>query len=796
MPHIESHQTNFTSGELSPFLTARTDLNQYANGASTLQNFLVRGQGGLIKRSGTRYVAEVKDSSKNCRLLPFEYSTTDAYAIEIGAGYFRFYRNGGQLLSTAAVTNGTFATDLTGWTDGDTGTGVSSQTTGVMRLNGGAAGVAKRTQAITYVGTSQYTLTFTVASNDCVYTIGTTDGGTEIATGTGSVGANSVNFTPSVDGTIYIGFSNANNNNSDVDTVVLSTPVYQVKNSYAEADLDSIVYAQSFDVMYLVHGDYAPATLTRYGHSQWVLEDIAFEDGPYFDVTDRTYGGTGANFNMTPSGTTGSITMTAASSIFVSTDVGRYIRFRSVNTAAWGYGVITAYTSGTSVTVSVVTALDSASASKEWRLGAWSNTTGFPSCVCLFSQRLIFARSDAQQQTLWLSTAGDLYNFQPDNSARKDVVEAITAISYTLADTKASVIRWLGAQKTLYVGTSSGIWAVKGNVSPADTTDPFSIVPIINDGANQYAPVITRTAILYGQRFGRKLLEIGYQFAEDQFRATDLAILAEHRTKGNLKWMTSCMSPNYMIWSTTEDGILNTTTYIREQNVVAWAQQIIGGTDVNVKSIISLPSTYEDQLWLIVSRTINGSTKQYVEYLTQTFIEQAVTDACFVDSSLTYSGAATSTLTGLDHLEGESVKVFGNGAQVVATSVVTSGAITLAEEVTSAVVGLGYDSIFASNPLHAQYQGGIVQGHRARINKAQLRLYRSYGGQIGQDSTSLDVMPEYSSNTYMGNSLELETGMVEYFVKGSTKFLPTIYIKHSDPVPFSLLSIVYHANIG
>jgi hypothetical protein len=116
MAAIAIHQTNFTSGEISPYMQSRTELAQYGNSASIIQNAMVRPHGGIMKRPGTIYVGEVKNSANFTRLVPFEYSNTDAYAIEMGAGYFRFFRNGAAVTITAAIKNGTFTTDLTGWT--------------------------------------------------------------------------------------------------------------------------------------------------------------------------------------------------------------------------------------------------------------------------------------------------------------------------------------------------------------------------------------------------------------------------------------------------------------------------------------------------------------------------------------------------------------------------------------------------------------------------------------------------------------------------------------------------------
>ncbi len=795
MAQSSYHQTNFTSGEIGPYLSSRTDLAQYQNSASIIQNLIIRAQGGAIKRSGTAFVAEIKDSDNDARLINFEYSNTDAYAIEVGAGYFRFYRSGAQIMSSAAISNGTFTTDLTGWTDADTGTGASTHSVDLMRLNGGAAGEAIRYQAVSFVGTAEHTLTFTVATNSCLYKIGTTIGGTEIASGTGSVGANSINFTPTTAGTIYVQFSNANNNNSDVDTVALSSPVYQIDNPYSQDEIDNIQYAQSYDILYLVNSNYAPRQLVRTAHAQWALTQILFVDGPYYDITDAQYGGSGSNITLDPSANTGSgVTVVASAALFVSTDVGRYIRYRSVNSAAWGYCVITGYTNSTTVTVTVNKDFDANTASEEWRLGMWSATTGYPGSVTFYEQRMVFAASLSRKQTIWFSTAGNIYDFQPDNSLYKGAVDAITAMTYTIADNKANVIQWVAPQKVLYIGTSGGVWIARASsTGEALTPDNISIVPIINEGSDGAPPLVSRTALIYSHRFSRKVLEIGYSFTDDAYKAADLAILAEHRTLGQTKWTTAATSPNYLVWLSTVDGTLSSFTYVREQNVIAWSRHILGGTDVEVKSLTTIPGPHEDETWMIVSRTIDGSTKQYIEYVTPTFIDQDVEEAWFVDCGISYSGAATDTLTGLDHLEGQTVQVFGDGGQVVATTAVTGGSITLDEEVSDAIVGLGYDTVFWSNGLAAKLQDGPSEGRRARIHKAELELYRSYGGEIGSDADNLDVMPEYSSGTTMDGPLELTTGTVEYFIKGSIKFSPKVYIKHSLPVPFTLTGIVYRA---
>ena len=789
--YLTHWQNNFSAGELSPHLFGRTDLKQYDNACQSIKNFIVRPQGTLVKRPGTTYVCEVKNSAQLVRLVDFEYSTTQAYVLEVGEGYIRFIKDGGQILSTAAITNGTFTTDLTGWTDDDTGTGASTQTAGVMRLAGGAAGVAKRTQAVSAVGTAAYTLTFTVATNTCVYNIGTTSGGTQIATGTGSVGANTVNFTPTTAGTIYIQFTNAANNNSDVDTVALNTPVYQIDNPYVQADLDTLQYTQSFDKLYIAHGSYPLKEITRTAHSNWTITNFTFEDGPYFGLEDQSYGGTGTDITVTLSALTGTITLTAASALFVSTDVGRLFRFRSVSTAAYGWAKITVFTSTTVVSALVERDFDAVTASKLWQLGSFSSALGYPRTVKINESRLVLGGTATEQNKLFFSASGDFNTFAPDNDLHKGTVDDDTAMSYKIGSGSNSTIQWLESQKILFVSTNGGLFGARPTSSgEALTPTNISIPSLVNSSGGAYPSCVVDSTIVYPDRHGRKLTEVRYTFAEDAYEPNDLAILAEARTAGKIKWLARQGAPNALIWGCTEDGKLFSITYIKSQNVLAWAEHVLGGTSVSVKSLVTIPGTNQDEVYFLVSRTINGSTKQYIEYLGITEIEQVVTTSKFLDCNVSYSGSSTTTLTGLTHLEGETVETFSTaGYKVVTTAAVASGSITVDKAVTGAVVGIPYSSVVQFMKPHLDGGFGTTEGKVLRVNKVVVRFYKSYGGSIGTSSSNLDLVTEYSSNTTMDGALVLNTGDREFDFPGGFGRDSSVYFEHTGPVPCNIVAV-------
>lgn len=782
-------QSSFSSGELSPYMRGRTTLAQYTNGCQELQNMVVLPQGGVTKRPGTEFIREVKDSSKNTVLIPFVIGSDQSYILEFGDLYLRFYRNGGILLSTAAITNGTFTTNLDGWTDGDTGTGVSSQTAGVMRLNGGAGGVAIRTQGVEYVGVGTYVLTFTSATNACDYRIGSTSGGTEWKSGTSTLGVNAVSFTTTSAGTVYVQFRNAANNDADVDTVSLSTGVYELNTPWSASDVSELQYAASKDTMYIVHPDHAIRKLRRFGASQWDIVTVDLVDGPYYSKTHSKYGGVGTGFTMGLSGTTGSVTVTTSGDVFVSTDVGRAIRYRPNTSAEWGELTITAYTDSKHVTATVEKVQAATTASTEWKLGAFSGTTGYPSCVAFHEQRLVLANTDSQSQTLWFSRAGDIEVFQPDNDSYKDEVDSTSAMTYTVASKDSNDIVWLSSRNALLIGTTGVIFAAKASsLDEAITPTNISIKPAVKNASYRSMPIETTSATLFIHNHQRKVMELAYSVEQDSMVSVDLSILAEHLGQNKFQQIVRQEEPYNILWAITETGDLAGLTYLRDQQVVGWHRHVLGGTDVSVKSIATIPGTRESELWLIVSRTINGDTKQYVERLTSFFRDDIdAVDAFFLDCGDTYSGVPATTISGLSHLEGETVSAYADGYVGVVSDVVTSGEITLQQAASKVHVGLPYTAVLRNMPLELQGSVGSVQGSIIRAWKSFLRFHRSALAKVGYSTTDSDIVENFGDDYVMGGAIPLFTGIKEIPYNHGPELELWTYVEQTQPAPLTVL---------
>ena len=419
---------------------------------------------------------------------------------------------------------------------------------------------------------------------------------------------------------------------------------YEISTPYLTAELFDIKFAQSADVMYLTHPNHQTRKLSRTGHTSWTLAAVEFTNGPYLDanVTETTITSSAHTVGTGRTLTASAVTGINSGSGFLTTDVGRQIRFRD------GYGIITARTSTTVVTVEILIDMGSSSASTDWSLGSFSTTTGFPSCVSFFEQRLVFAASINNPQTVYFSKSGDYENMDANIGG---TVADDDAIIYTIASNQVNAIRFLTSARTLIIGTAGGEFVVSGggDNNPITPTN-IMIKKQSNHGAANVDAISVGNATLFLQRAKRKIRELAYNFDVDGYIAPDLTILAEHITEGNVVEMAYQEEPLAIIWCVRGDGQLIALTYQREQEVVAWHRHIIGGVfgtgDAVVESVAVIPTDdSEYELYMIVKRTINGATTRYVEYLhTFNFDQTDNTSFNYLDSQLDLSKSQT-TLT-------------------------------------------------------------------------------------------------------------------------------------------------------
>lgn len=870
MSKIFKIQSSFTAGEISPRMYSRIDLAKFSTGLETCVNFLILPYGGAYRRPGTKYLAAAKSNSASSRLKAFEYSNEQSYVLEFCDEHIRFFTEQSKVLQSRGITNGSFTSDISGWANASSGTGSISHDAGNLRLaltGGGASNEARAVWStnLDYYGTSAYTITLDVFTSSVVVKVGTTSGGSEITSATVTTGtAKTVAFTPSQNyAQLYITLEASAT--AGVDNISISSPVYEIDSPYDTTELSELRFAQKFDTLYIVHGSHAPMQLVRYSSDKWVLSEIDFDEPAYLDENTSA-------ITMDPAGVTGSVTITASSASFASTDVGRAIRFKSgedstdaqvytgtgtqtnfdipfypqgasdievylvaatgvrtlqtvptnysitdgqvdmvtapssseklivqrANTGSgeWGWGIITAYSSTTQVTVSIQKDLGGANASLMWRLGAWSDTTGWPKSVALHEGRLWMGNTATQPQTFWASKIGVLTNFQPDNALYKGDVDDETGFTFTLGGNKSQAITWLAGKTNMVIGTTNGIYSVRPSSTGAISALNITARKEVDIPCEFKEPAETFNQIIFIERLKKRIYSLTYSFNIDGYQPSELTLLSDHLGQVyTFEELAFQDVPSRVLWVRRSNGTLVACTYLPDQEVIGWTRHTIGGTSPVVNSLCTIAGEAFSELWMNISRTINGSTKQYVEFLTEEFYNDDKADATFSDSSLKYTGASTSVITGLDHLEGQSVSVLNNGS-VESNKTVSAGSITLTNASTKAIIGLSYTSELRSLSIETGTMSGTSQGQISRIFQSVVRFYETLGGKVGYDSSNMETLPYRSPGDLMDTSSTLYSGYkILEFPYGYDNELK-LYVQQPQPLPMTVLGVIYKAVIS
>lgn len=670
MPRSSPIQNAFNAGQWSPSVYGRTDLDKYPSALALCENWIPLRQGPLLKRPGTKYVTDVKISSKKTRLVSFEFNDEQAYVLEFGDQYIRFYRDHAQIVSGTAV---------------------------------------------------------------------------------------------------------------------------EVSSPYLEAELFELQFAQSADLLYITHENHAPRQLARTSHTSWTLSEITFRNGPLLPDLDGL-----TTTTMSISGTT--LTASAVADInggsgFVATDVGRFVAVW--NGLSYQLSTIASITSTTQVELN-----DSltASATTRWRLGLYSDTDGYPRAVTFFEDRLGFGGAPAAPQRFDLSETGDYTDFADADFLQASATDASSA-NYTLNSGRVNIIQWMtDSERGMAIETIGGEWIVRPSTQgEALTPSNVTAKRPTTYGGKLRQPVRVGNAVLFLDRPGRKLREISYTFESDAFQAADMTVLADAITTGGMDHLAHQQDPNNIVWAPRADGTLLGFTYDVEQAVAGWHQHVMGGvSDANgtqavVESVTSIPEPNGayDELWLVVKRYVNGATVRHIEYMAKHWEDgDAQADAYFVDAGITYDGVATTTITGLSHLEGETVSVLADGA-VHPDRTVSSGQITLTSPAAKVHVGLAYNANMKTLRFEAGAADGTAQGKFQRISSLVVRLWQTLGLKIGPDEDTLDEIIFREPDDTPGSPPPLFTGdkAVEAWDSGYDRSTH-IYIRSYQPVPASIQALM------
>lgn len=657
-------KNNFTSGELAPDTLCRADLLQYKNGAYIMENTLPKPQGGCKRRPGSVFVARAKFNNRTARLIPFKFSVTQSYMLEVGHQYMRFFSNQGRLEEAAQNIED-----------------INDNGSGLIRVT--ITGHGYSTDE--YIAIRGVTGT-TEANDDWKITV--------IDPDTFDLQSSSFDNTYVSGGT--------------------AREIIEIAAPWDEDELPDIRFAQDADLMFMVHPDNWPYLLKRTAATTFTLTQI---DNVVSASEERWKAGPFAGDNIDESLTmtwggattvTTSDTMTASSAYFTNDMIGMYFKYAGEVSNVQGYLRITAVGSSTPITTAtmvVESALSAATATASWALGAWGTFNGFPKDVTFFEQRLLFAGSDAEPQTGWGSQTGSIFDFHVGTDDDEPVV-------FTVAAEDVNVIQWIAAHDALLVGTQGAEYAVKGGSNAALSPTNILARQQSSFGSEPIRAIKIGSSILYVQRAGRRVRDLNFSLDEDRFLTDDITLLADHIFDDDpIIDGAFQLSPDPVVWFVTEAGILASLTIIKSQQVLAWARHTITDTEVESVGVVPRTTVDNDDVWLIGKITVNGGEKRYIGYLDKNMRADWGLAGAF--------GSPVATITGIDHLEGKTVVINGDGA-VYPARVVEGGAISTTSGepgITDVFLGLAFTPRVVPTSPEFEMPQGPSFGQRKRFNK-------------------------------------------------------------------------------
>lgn len=589
--------------------------------------------------------------------------------------------------------------------------------------------------------------------------------------------------------------------------------LYRFAHPYAEADVRDLDYEQSADVMYLAHPSYPPEKVGRYGHTDWRPSVVAFGatiSAPASPSAVATVTNTGTGYTPTASSyvitTIDSVSgQESLPSVTATAGVNDLSLAGNYNTISWSgvsgaqlyqiykqvngiFGYIGG-TTGTSFKDDNIAA-DLGSTPPQSR-NPFDGPDDYPGKVSFFQQRLAWARTNNKPNGVWLSQSANFENMNVARPAKDD-----DAISFALVARQVNEITHLVPVGSLLTLTTDSIFSIDGGQGGFITPSSLNDTPQGMRGASTVRPAIIDDVVFFITAKGGRVRTLNYNFYTTKYTGDDLTVYAPHLFKGftmvDMCWLEE---PTATLWCVRSDGKLVVLTWQSEQDVWGWSLCDVGGF---VESCCSVTEDGEDRLYILVRRTINGEVRRYIERMA-TYLWVDPTAANFLDCSKAYAAPAETTLqviTGLEHLEGETVTAYADGS-VIEGLVVQGGEVDLGSPFVNVAVGLPYRAYIHTLPPVVQTGGSIV-GLNQRVGEIIMRVANTRGIKFGLDEDDPDTLfevKERTSEAYNAATNTL-TGDIRETMPAQWSTRAGVAIVQDYPLPMQILGVFPAVDVG
>lgn len=735
MAKLRTLQASYVSGEFDPTLYGRVDIDDYAKGADKLRNVYVRPQGGAFRREGLEYYAQV-DSNDVGRIVPFQFNDEQTYVLVFTAGRMDVYRTDTKTLQTSVT----------------------------------ASPISNITEAIlSEISWTQSADTLLLFHPD-LETIQIT------RTSDTSWTANTVAY-ENVPPYAFSGISTSAPSNTILpDIATGQVNVYSSGTPFTSAHVGQFINTPKGGRIYI----------TEFTSSSKVSGVVRIE----LEGTDvSTFTG-----EITPSATTGSITVTSSDSVWLASQVGQYIV-----TPGGGVAIITGFTSSSTVSATVLEEMEASTAIDEWRLeiglsdweletgyeAVFSSTRGWPRSGTFHKSRLVLGGLKERPQTILMSKIGDFFNYDIGESLDDE------AIDVTIDDDQVNIIRGLFSGRGLAIFTSGGEFSIRSDINEAITPSNIAnqLTKETRHGSSKIRPVSVDGTVVFVERedpgeagSGRIVRQFVFNETEQSFNAPNISVFSQHLISNpvamDIRRSTETHPSNYL-YMVNDDGTCAVLNSLREQNLLAW-------------SLFETDGYFEDvcvsgnKTFLIVKRTINGATVRYLEVLNP--------DNKLDSAILQTSGSDTTSWTGLSHLDGEEVSVIGDSFMLEEETPV-SGGITSSEEVSELEAGLPFFARIKHLPMRVIIEGQAWAGEYKNPVYANVRVYNSRDFVVKNGSQiSRPVLAEYQSE-YTEEDTTLYTKWKKVYIGGVSQDVQ-VEITQEQPLDLNVLAVHFAVRVS
>lgn len=754
-------QLAFTTGEVSPDVSSRFDLEQYKSALLEAENVVIRPYGAVAKRQGSQYMGQVKYSDKPTRLFEFTTNTNNSFMLEFGHLYIRVWRNGEYTnLEINTPFEDEIINDLNIIQSGD-----------VMFICSGKYPI----QTLSRYSDTDWRMSAYKLTEQPYDEINTDNGHTLTVNGDTITSTKDLFTQDMVGSVIQIAYY--------IEAVHTSKTGEAVEKKYGAGRFSKYEKTVYNNIDYNIERFSTDVELSWKftTHGTWegtVKIQISNNDGQTWKDY-RTYTSK-SDYNVTDSGK-----IEAGARLKYISDIQK----GSVNCDLsilpfMQYGVveITSIENGKTAKVNILNGIKEGEPSHKWKLGSWNRGSGYPKLCTFYQDRFVVAATNKKPNYIWMSRTGDYPNFGVEKV--EGTITDDSAITLPVINRKMCEIRHLVPTNDLIILTSGNEWIVSGDKTITPTN--CNLKTQTQRGALSCEPQFIGNRCVFVQERGGTVRDMGYSYESDNYTGQDLTLFVKTRVRGYLTITSAyAQDPDSIIYYIRNDGEINCLTYIPEQKVYGWSHFVTNGKYLYCESV---SEGEQDSLYTLVERTLQGKKIKCIERMVPLYSDDV---NVFLDCYVEFKSSNAIDSINIPHLSGQTVQVLIDDNQQPYVVVPDDGLLQLNVSGSHIKIGLPFTSKIRVPSVEMQMQDGTLQGRVATVSRVVLRMYKSFGGKVGRTFDKMDDITLPPNELFTGDKPVILPKMGTNYSTDTS-----ICIKHSDPFPFNLLSITRIVEIG